>query len=143
VKWFKSFRKVSQIQKACPDTLLVGIGDREADIYELFREATKKGAPKLLVRVAKSRQRRVEEELLWDYMSRQEIAIPQQFHVPRHGSRRDRDTCLDIRFAQVTLQPPQGCTDPITVWAVYVMEKARFVPAGAEPIEWLLFLPWK
>ena len=36
VKWLKSFRKVSRVQQTCPDTLLVSIGDREADIYELF-----------------------------------------------------------------------------------------------------------
>jgi len=138
MKWLKSFRKVSEIQKLCPDTFLVSIGDREADIYELFLEAAQKGAPKLLVRAAKSHKRKVEEEYLWDYMARQEIVVSHQIHVPRHGSRRDRDTWLDIRFAQVTLQPPKGCTTPITVWAVYAVEQAKFVPAKTEPIEWLL-----
>jgi Domain of unknown function (DUF4338)/Transposase DNA-binding/Transposase Tn5 dimerisation domain len=138
VKWLKSFRKVSQIQNACPDTLLVSIGDREADIYELFREATQKGAPKLLVRATKSRQRKVEEKYLWDYMASQEIMVSHQIHVPRHGSHFDRDTWLDIRFAQVTLQPPKGYTTPITMWAVYATEHPKFVPDKAKPIEWLL-----
>jgi hypothetical protein len=137
-KWFRSLRKVSRIQKLCPDTLLVSIGDREADIYELFREATQKGAPKLLVRAAKGRQRRVEEEFLWDYMARQEIAVSQRIHIPRHGSRWERDTWVDIHFAQVTLQPPQDYITPITVWAVYAVEHSRFVSPTAEPIEWLL-----
>jgi hypothetical protein len=137
-KWLKSFRKVSQIQKLCPQTLLVSIGDREADIYELFREAARKGAPKLLVRASKGRQRKVEEDFLWDYLARQEIVVSHQIHVPRHGSRGDRDTWLDIRFAQVTLQPPKGYTTPITVWAVYALEQAKFIPEKGEPIEWLL-----
>jgi hypothetical protein len=138
VKWLKSFREVSRIQKLCPHTLLVSIGDREADIYELFREATQKGAPKLLVRAAKGRQRKVEEEFLWDYMARQEIAVSHRIHVPRHGSRWERETWLDIRFAQVTLQPPQDYITPITIWAVYAVEHSRFVSPTAEPIEWLL-----
>jgi hypothetical protein len=137
-KWLKSFSKVSQIQKACPETLLVSIGDREADIYELFREASQKGKAKLLVRAAKSRQRKVAEEYLWDYMARQEIVVSHQIHVPRQGSRPDRYTWMDIHFAQVKLQPPKGYTVPITVWAVYAVEHPRFTPGSAEPIEWLL-----
>jgi hypothetical protein len=138
VKWLKSFREVSRIQQLCPDTLLVSIGDREADIYELFLEASPKGAPKLLVRAAKSRQRKVEDKHLWDYMNCQEIAVSHRIHVPRRGSRWDRDTWLDIRFAQVTLQPPHDYTTPITVWAVYAVEQPRCVAANADPIEWLL-----
>src|SRR5206468_6093425 len=38
-KWLRSFRKVADIQKACPNTQLISIGDRESDIYELFLEA--------------------------------------------------------------------------------------------------------
>jgi hypothetical protein len=138
IKWLKSFRKVSQIQQACPDTLLVSIGDREADIYELFLEATKPGAPKLLVRAAKSRQRKIAEEYLWDYMTRQKIAVSHQIQVPRQGTQRERITWLNIRFAQVTLKPPQNYTVPITVWAVYVVEDPQFVPDKAKPIEWML-----
>lgn len=137
-KWLKSFRQVSQIQKQCPETLLVSIGDREADIYELFREAARKEAPKLLVRAMKGRRRKVEEEYLWDYLARQEIAISHQIHVPHQGRRAERDSWLDIRFAKVILRPPQGHKTPLTVWAVYVVEYPRFVPAETEPIEWLL-----
>jgi hypothetical protein len=139
VKWLKSFRQVSRIQKLCPDTLLVSIGDREADIYELFREAARKGAPKLLVRASKGRQRKVDEVNLWEYLSRQEIVVSHRIHVPGHGgSRFDRDSWLDIRFTQVTLQPPQGYTIPLTVWAVYALEQTKCVPDGTEPVEWLL-----
>jgi hypothetical protein len=137
-KWLKSFRQVSRIQKACPENLLVSIGDREADIYELFQEATKKGAPKLLVRATRGRQRKTEQKPLWDYLGQQQIAVSQQIHIPRHGSRWERDSWLDIRFAKVALQPPRGYTTPITVWAVYAMENARFVPPKAKPVEWLL-----
>jgi hypothetical protein len=33
MKWLRSYRKVAEIQKLCPDTLLISIGDRESDIY--------------------------------------------------------------------------------------------------------------
>lgn len=41
MKWLRSFRKVAEVQKLCPNTVLVSIGDRESDLYELFAEAVK------------------------------------------------------------------------------------------------------
>lgn len=42
VKWLKSLRAVAAVQARCPSTTLVSVGDREADIYELFAEALAK-----------------------------------------------------------------------------------------------------
>jgi len=51
-KWLRSFRKVAEIQKVCPKTKLISIGDRESDIYDLFLEATRDpNGPGLLVRM--------------------------------------------------------------------------------------------
>ena len=38
-KWLKSFRALAEVQRRTPGTRLVSVGDREADIYELFQEA--------------------------------------------------------------------------------------------------------
>jgi hypothetical protein len=47
-KWLKSYRALAAVQARCPDTTLVSVGDREADLYELFAEATSHPAgPKL------------------------------------------------------------------------------------------------
>ena len=49
-KWIKSYQTVEQIQKACPNTTLISVADRESDIYELFVEAAKNpNSPKLLI----------------------------------------------------------------------------------------------
>ena len=55
-KWLKSLRAVAAVQARCPNTTQVSVGDREADIYELFEEAVAhpKG-PKLLVRAEHNR----------------------------------------------------------------------------------------
>ena len=83
MKWLRSFRKVAELQKLCPDTLLVSIGDRESDLYELFVEAVKDpGGPGLLVRAEKSRNRKVEEQFLWDFMLQQDVAGSLKIHVP-------------------------------------------------------------
>src|SRR5208337_4656310 len=39
VKWLKSLRQVGEAQRRTPSTRRVVVGDREADIYELFHAA--------------------------------------------------------------------------------------------------------
>ena len=106
------------------------MGDREADIYELFLEAAKDPhGPKLLVRAAKSRLRKVEQEHLWSFMSNLEITGTVKVQIPRNTERKAREAILDVRFSAVVLTPPKD-TDypPIKVWAVYALE--------AEPVGW-------
>jgi len=137
MKWVRSFQKVAEVQKRCPQTMLVSMGDRESDIYELFQEASKDPCgPKLLIRANKARQRHVEQEFLWNWMNRRKVAGSVKIHIPRSGSRKARDTWVDIRFSKVTLTPPPRFSGPaLAVWAVYVVEREKIVP---EPIEWML-----
>ena len=139
-KWLKSFRRVAEIQPLVPDTMLVSVGDREADIFELFEEALATPAgPKLLVRAEKSRQRKIEQEHLWAHMARQAVAGCQELFIPRNGSRKARTARLAVRFAPVALNPPNGHKGPaVTVWAVYSHE-VDYDPAQVKnPLSWML-----
>jgi hypothetical protein len=140
MKWLRSFRRVAEVQKLCPETMLISMGDRESDIYELFQEAAKDpDGPKLLVRAEKTRQRKVEQGFLWDFMAGQELAGSLQLHVSGKGAQKARDTWIDVRFAQVQLKPPGRCPSegPIGIWAVYVTEQVCEEEV-ASPIEWML-----
>ena len=140
MKWLRSFRKVAELQKLCPHTLLVSIGDRESDLYELFVEAVKDpGGPGLLVRAEKSRNRKVEEQFLWDFMLQQDVAGSLKIHVPRRGSRKARDAWVDLRYAQVEVKAPRrsGSVLPVRVWAVYVLEQVSDETMDCS-IEWML-----
>ena len=141
MKWLRSYRRVSEIQKLCPDTLLVSIGDRESDIFELFQE-TQKGdkKPGLLVRVGKNRNRRVGQDDLWEYMSDIEESGQFTLHIPRRSNRKARDARMSLRYAQVTLEPPKrlASSKPINIWAVYIKELDA--PEDVKgPLEWMLF----
>lgn len=138
IKWLRSYRKLAQMQTLCPQTMLVSIGDRESDIYELFLEAKQTmGGPQLLVRAEKSRQRQVEElEPLWGHMARQPLGGELQVHIPRRGSRPAREAVVEVRFGPVTLVPPKDTNyPPLQLWAVYLWEPD---PTVAEPVEWML-----
>lgn len=136
MKWLHSFRRVAEIQKLCPETTLISIGDREADIYELFLEATTDPqGPKLLVRAEKSRERQVEQEHLWTHMSGQDLAGTLVVHLPRREEKKAREAIVEVRFAEVKLTPPKGkAYPPLPIWAVYVTEHEPV----ESPIEWLL-----
>src|SRR5204863_7632908 len=134
------FRKVAEIQKACPNTKLISIGDRESDIYELFQEATRDpNGPGLLVRMNRATRRKAGGLLLWDLMSARAVDGTQSLHLPRTPKRAARDTVLDVRFAPLDLKPPKrlkSCA-PIRAWAVYVSEQSQY-SRNENPIEWML-----
>lgn len=139
-KWLRSFRKVAEIQKVCPNTKLVSIGDRESDVYELFLEATQDpDGPGLLVRMNRSSARKVGRVPLWDYMAARRVDGTIPLHIPHSGSRKARDTVLDVRFAEVELRPPKRLKHHGTIraWAVYVREQRKYVVEG-NAIEWML-----
>ena len=139
MKWLKSYRAVSQVQQLCPQTMLVSVGDRESDIYELFLEALHNPqGPKLLVRCESSRKRKSGNEYLWEKMVRQPVTGIQVVRIPNRGSQIARDAKLEVRHAQVELRPPNGKGfAPVTVWMVYARE-IDHPPAVKSPLEWML-----
>jgi hypothetical protein len=139
MKWLVSYRAVSQIQELCCDTMLVSVGDREADIYELFSEALQYPSnPKLLVRAERTRGRKVEQERLWPKMSAEPQAGMIKVAVPSRGSCPARTALLQVRFAQVVLTPPKKSKcKPVSVWAVYAREVGHSAKVK-KPIDWML-----
>ena len=105
----------------------------------MFHESTKnENGPELLIRADKWKKRKVEEELLWERILKEPVAGYREVHVPRSGKRKARKAKLEIRFSEVTLQPPQAKPlPPITIWAVYARE-IEYAPEVTEPIDWML-----
>ena len=55
-KWLRSYAAAARAQHACPGTRVISVGDREADLYELFARARDTaGGPDLLVRARQDR----------------------------------------------------------------------------------------
>jgi hypothetical protein len=142
-KWFVSYRAVAEVQKSCPDTMLVSVGDREADIYDLFYEAAQDpSGPKLLVRAERTRYRKVIEEdkteELWQRMEAEPVAGLIDVAIPRRGSRPARTARLQVRFAQVVLHPPSTSKLPaLSIYVVYARE-IGYGKDVKEPIDWML-----
>jgi hypothetical protein len=138
-KWLLSFGKVAEAQKRCPKATLVSVGDREADIYELFEMVlSDPSGAKLLIRAEQDRLLAEGQGHLWDKMARQEVAGTQEIQVPRRKNHPARVARLEVRFAEVTLKSPKNKKRrrELTLWAVWAREAEE--PAEGERIEWML-----
>jgi len=138
-KWLRSFQSVAQAQRQCPNTMLVSMGDREADIYELFHLALEdpKG-PKLLVRAEHDRLLADGQGHLWRVVEAQVASGIQEIRVPRRGKHPARVARLEVRFTEVTLKPPKNKSHygPLTLWAV--LSRETDAPEGISPLCWML-----
>lgn len=143
-KWLVSFRKVAEAQKRCSATTFVSVGDREADLYELFDLALGDSAgAKLLVRAMQNRALAQGQSHLWEEVQGQDVGAILEVHVPRRGNRASRVARLEVRFAPVTLKAPQKKKNlqEARIWAVLAKEVES--PAEVEPIEWMLLTTCK
>jgi hypothetical protein len=140
-KWLVSLRKATEAQQLCPQSTFVSIGDREADIYELFELALQESVSRkaqLLVRAQYDRHLGQEQGHLWERLTRQAVSGIQEVRIPRHNNYPARVARLEVRFAEVSLKPPprKSKMPDLTVWAVLAREINP--PEDIDPIEWLL-----
>lgn len=119
---------------------LIHVGDREADVYDLFRAAQDLPHTALLIRATGDRCIAEVTGRVCAHLAAQPVADTRTVPIPRAGDRAARDAHLTLRWARVTLLPPQHRAGerlpPIPVDAVWVTESAA--PDGEPPISWLL-----
>jgi hypothetical protein len=137
-KWISSLRATELIQQESPNTLLINIGDREADIYELFLEA-KSTQTQLLVRAAWDRRVDHSEKYLWARLEAQDLATTLSVAIPHRKGKAKRVASLEVRFAPVVLKSPRNNKSKVpflNVWGIYVNEPSP--PKNEEALCWLL-----
>ena len=139
-KWLKSFRAAARLQRQLgAASTVASVGDREADVYELFALALSNPAhPKLLIRAEQDRRVKDANACLWQHMESQPVAGQRLLHIPRRKGRAPRDCVLNIRFAKVELRPPKlnPVLGTLSVWAVYAIEVNP--PSEKDTVEWML-----
>ena len=142
VKWIKSYASAARLQRQLgSQTRVVCVGDREADIYELFARAARdpKG-PALLVRADCGERMLAEGECkVRDHLASLPVAGRRVVQIPRHKGQPARQAELEMRFARVELRAPHKSKrlGVVGLWTVYVTEPNP--PAGIKPIEWMLW----
>jgi len=138
-KWLTSVAAVREAHARCPQTRFVCVGDREADVYDLFLQERPSGVD-LLVRAAWNRRVDHPERYLWTKVAAQPVVATLTVRVPRRGPQPARQATVAVRWCLVLLCPPthrQAEKLPATaVWVVQAVEEQP--PASGEPLEWVL-----
>ena len=138
-KWLTSLEAVLAARRDCPTTQFVSVGDREADVYDLFLVERPLGVD-LLVRAAQDRKADHPEKYLWAAMATAPVAASVTVHMGARAGQSARNATVRVRWRQVTLRPPNSRNKDklpnITVWAVWAIEPDP--PPGVEAVEWLL-----
>jgi Transposase DNA-binding/Transposase Tn5 dimerisation domain len=138
-KWLTSLEAVNAARSDCPDTHFVSVGDREADVYDLFLVERGVGVD-LLIRAAQDRKAEHAERYLWAAMATAALAATLTVHMGARAAQPAREATLNLRWRQVTLRPPNSRAKEqlpnMTVWAVWAVEPDP--PAGVAAVDWLL-----
>lgn len=123
-----------------PDTTVITIADREADLFDLF--AQPRGAHQhLLIRATYNRRITQEARYLWPAVQATPVADVASIPVGRRGDREPDEALLTLRWTPVTLQPPRhhrqrAQAAPVPVTAILIEEPTP--PTDQPPIQWLL-----
>lgn len=142
--WRKGFEVVQE--RVPPEVEIVGIADRESDIYFVLAMPRREGM-NLLVRSAHDRGVASDEHRrLREAVEAAPVLGTYDLKLDRTRTRRARTAKLEVSVAQVVLKPPRNGTNgmdlpPVSVSAVWVRERGE-VPKGEKRIEWLLLATW-
>lgn len=144
-KWLIALRET--VQRAPAGVPLVTVADRESDFFEFLTQANDLRA-KYLIRARTDRKLVPEDSAgcarMLEALSDAPALGSMTVEVPGNGSRKARTVCIEVRVAEVTIQPPQrrgaaqasGSSEPVTVTLIGASEPSP--PARSEPISWVL-----
>jgi hypothetical protein len=167
-RWLEGFRAADKLAKDCPNTLVVSVADSEADIYDIYVEASAAVQPQAKVVPVAAKpgaephadfivrschdDRQLQESdknlrqilLCMKPIGRMTIEVSKRDTSPdspkRQKPRSARQAKVTIRAKRTLLQPPtrQGNKTLPPVWVNAILVLEEKPPAGEEPIEWLL-----
>lgn len=140
VRWVNSINRAAEMARRMPQTVVVEMGDREADIYEVFDQALL-GPENLHVLVRAQHNRTLQEQAkLWEYMATQPVRGRLPLPVPRRAGRKARKAILEVRWAEITIGASavrlKRHWPALKLYAIWAKELDP--PGGEEALEWML-----
>lgn len=139
IKWLRSVAAVRAAAAAHPDTRFVSVGDREADVYDLF-VLDRPANVDLLVRATQDRRVDGPDRSLHATVAAAPVTATMTVSVPPRNGQPGREAHLRVRHAPVVLRPPKHRAadhlPSVAIWVVQAREETP--PAGQVPVAWLL-----
>lgn len=150
-RWLEGYRLASKIACDCPQTQVVSVADREADLYDIFLEADKQAALNthfadfvIRAKINRSLLERDPEagphayKKVRDQVSQSELRSTQILNLPATPKRAARQAKLEIRAIRVTVKPPHTrSSSPVVSYNVVLVEEIDGPNDGTD-VCWLL-----
>ncbi len=138
-RWFSS---LVATELSIPDeTVVVTLGDREADIYDLFA-LERRANSHLLIRAEHNRRVDHPHKYLKAAIAQTEAAGEMKVEIPRAKDCSARIATLTIRYEALTIKPPShsGASSPLQPITVNVIWACEDNPSDevVSPVSWLL-----
>lgn len=151
-RWLKGFRLACEMAEECPQTQIISVADREADIYDIYLDAQeqrqKAGArtADYIIRVKEDRstpERNPEAgpasyHKVRDKVRGSDLRARIQIELPKTPKRAARLATLDVRAIQVTVKPPQARKTLAAVTVNVVLVEEVGGPDDDTRVSWLL-----
>lgn len=137
IKWLDSIEALANAREAAPQATFVSIGDREADVYDLFTMQRAPGV-ELLIRAVRNRVVEGQHRHLWPTVQAAPAVGTIEVTLPRRAGRCARSCTLSLRSIPITLRAPQHRKElaDIGMWAVLATEESP--PPDEKAVQWML-----
>lgn len=137
-RWIESVEKVNNYFKAHPQSKVIHICDREADIYELL--ALDYPSNSHFIIRSSSNRRSQEEEKIWDRVQTQKVLFSYEIEVSDKQTFKKRKARLEVKWLpNVELLPVYRKENKLRSTTVNIISvQERNAPKGISPIDWKL-----
>ncbi len=146
-RWLTGYRLASELAGECPETQIVSVADREADIYDIFVEAAKHAtAADFVIRALRERSTPQRDPVSGEAAYRKvrdevragEARATRAIHLPQTPKRAAREAMLEIRAVELTVKPPHARPYlPAVIFNVVLVEEVDG-PGDDTDVSWLL-----
>lgn len=148
MRWLTGYRLACQLAADCPDTQVVSVADREADIYDIFVEAQQHAGPKadFVVRSRVDRCLTVPDPdsgpavycKVRNEVRSSPLLAERVIELSQTPKRAARQAKLEIRALTVTVKPPHERSYLPTVTVQVMMAEEVGGPGDGTDVSWLL-----
>lgn len=135
LRWIEGYERIAERAAELPDTRLVYVADREADILALMQRAHALGNPAdWLIRSRHNRKLSLADGKLWELAAGEPALGEIGFHLPPRPGRKGRNIVQQVRVLRVNLPADGGGEFQVTA----IMAREINPPPGEKPLEWRL-----
>jgi hypothetical protein len=148
LRWLTGYRLACRLAAECPDTQIVSVADREADIYDIFVEAQQASAPRAEYVIRARVERCLTERDLAagaaayckvaDEVRAAPLLGKRTIELAQTPQRAAREATLEVRALTVTIKPPHARSHLPAVTLQVVLAEEVGGPSDGTAVSWLL-----